>query len=41
MLVDVLAEVDPGGPVGHDGWSEVGVLLENPSKLHKLVDVLG
>ena len=41
VLVDVLAEVDPGGPVRHDGRPEVGILLENPSQLHKLIDVLG
>ena len=41
MLVDVLAEVDPGGPIRHDGRSEIGVLLENPSQLHELIDVLG
>ena len=41
MLVDVFPEVDPGGPVGHDGRPEVGVLLENSSQLHELVDVLG
>ena len=27
VLVDVFPEVDPGGPVRHDGRPEVGVLL--------------